>query len=677
MKKTFQIVIYILVFSFSLVPFSHADITSSQVLVLYNSDWKEDHPLTEKGQDSREIAEHYVKVNTDVTTGEKPYILGLSGKQGKRLNSEHLEENSNDNKSGVILTSLTRMIGSTYRLRDSRLVEFKLPKNEVGWQFDTLKIQIGQLKSKLTDRLTIIENGKNLFPGKILLQQTDEFNVRFNGQDFLSGSLLVNASCRDKSGENFRWKSDFKDMGDISLSSTGPDNIRDDKNYLDLIETPVKSFLEDPKNALKDGTLLKDHILFFVISYGLPRTCIAPFGIERGISASINNFGAMIDLGQRMQLMDYDVDSVLGTIPRPYRFDTKEAFTAFYLRAPQSFPLYGRKANPFLHPELYKKDKKLEALVDSLSFTTANRKAYPKRHLYFAMRIDAADSVQAKSLLDRAAYARKYAAPHMGVYPGKEVLQNESATGKLKYNKSGTALWDLGYKRIYYRYTSSNRLELFRLPGQTEFYNKEPVYLPGGIAATVISSSGWNRNTAAIYDYMNKGVTITLGAARVYEGAPHIHNKSWWDDDILYKAFTQGKTIGEALLINQTHLGWIASFIGDPLYRLPVKKIRMTPPDLKIEEIQMISLPSRPKEIALAIRLKTDLFHPQMAQMKIKNKASMEYICSTFERRPYVILKKEDVKSKEPWQLSLIDPFGRETQTSFTFEQLNKDRIKP
>jgi hypothetical protein len=66
-----------------------------------------------------------------------------------------------------------------------------------------------------------------------------------------------------------------------------------------LIETPVKSFLEDPKNALKDGTLLKDHILFFVISYGLPRTCIAPFGIERGISASINNFGAMIDLGQR------------------------------------------------------------------------------------------------------------------------------------------------------------------------------------------------------------------------------------------------------------------------------------------------------------------------------------------------------------------------------------------
>ena len=72
MKKPAQILLCLLVFSFSLTLGAYADITPSQVLVLYNADWKDDHPLTEKGQDSKEIAEHYVKVNTDAATGEKP-----------------------------------------------------------------------------------------------------------------------------------------------------------------------------------------------------------------------------------------------------------------------------------------------------------------------------------------------------------------------------------------------------------------------------------------------------------------------------------------------------------------------------------------------------------------------------------------------------------------------------
>ena len=504
MNRLIYIITGLLICIFCLPFVGLANISPSQVLVLYNADWQEDHPLTEKGQDSREIAEHYVKMNTNAETGEKPYILGLSSKQGL-LDMEHLKENSSDNRSGVILTSLSSMIGSTYRLRDSRLVEFNLPEHESGWQFDTLKIQIGPLKSKLSKRITLIESGKNLFEDRVALQTSGEFTARLNGKGFLNGSLIVNASCMDKTGKLHRWEADYKDIAAVAFSKTGPDHVRDDKNYLDLVEIPIKTFLANPDNSLPDGTLLKDHILFFVIAYGLPRTCISPYGIERGITNSINNFGSIIDLGQRLQLIYYDLDAAMGTTPRPYLFDFKEVFTTFYLRSPQCLPLFGPKANPFLHPKVYKKDNSANTFVPSVRFSSSNRKKYPKKHLYFAMRIDAADPVQAKSLINRAAYAKKHAPPRMGVMPGTDIIQSDSTTGKLKNNATGNALWDKGYKRIYYGNTSSHRLELFRLPGKTKFYNKESVYLPGGIAATVGSANGWNISSSDVYNYLNKG----------------------------------------------------------------------------------------------------------------------------------------------------------------------------
>lgn len=63
-----------------------------------------------------------------------------------------------------------------------------------------------------------------------------------------------------------------------------------------------------------------------------------------------------------------------------------------------------------------------------------------------------------------------------------------------------------------------------------------------------------------------------------------------------------------------------------------------------------------------------------MAQMKIMNSDSMEYICDTFEKQPYIILKNDMQDNTEPWQLKLIDPFGREIQTNFSFIELKKNR---
>ena len=484
---------------------SHAGISPSQVLVLYNQDGTGDHPLTAKGQDSKEIADYYIKMHTDPVTGEKPYILGLSGKGKPFLNQSHLKETSRDNRSGVILTHLSKMIGSTHTLRDGRLVEFKLPENEAQWNLNTLKFQLGKKNSKITDRLTLIDKGKNLFPDRIILQPSEQFTVRLNGTGFLRGSFTASVSCTDKQGKTSQWQTDFNDIKDVRMSHTGPDNTRDDKNYLEYVETPIKNFLENPANALEDGRLLKDHILYFVISYGLPRTCIATYGIERGITSSPNNFGTMIDFGQRLQLMYYDFDQVVGTTPRPYKFDTKDPFSAYMFRAPQAYPLYGPNANPFVHPDIYNSKRKKKDLSKALDFTVQNRLKNPARHLYFSMRLDGEDPVQAKALIDRSIYSKKYASPQMGAAPGQTIDQDKSNTGSLKHNSAGQMFWDSGYKRIFYNYSAKNRLELFRLPPASPFYNNRPVYLPGGIAATVISSSGWNRTNSDLYKYLQAG----------------------------------------------------------------------------------------------------------------------------------------------------------------------------
>ena len=43
-----------------------------QVLVLYNADWPVDVDGSQTGQDSEEVAEYYVKMHTDPTSGKKP-----------------------------------------------------------------------------------------------------------------------------------------------------------------------------------------------------------------------------------------------------------------------------------------------------------------------------------------------------------------------------------------------------------------------------------------------------------------------------------------------------------------------------------------------------------------------------------------------------------------------------
>ena len=77
---------------------------TDQVLVLYNSDWTQDLDGSEPGQDPEKVARYYVQQRTDPVSGRKPYILGLSLKQGKQrpLNQKVMQTKEGDNYYGLI-----------------------------------------------------------------------------------------------------------------------------------------------------------------------------------------------------------------------------------------------------------------------------------------------------------------------------------------------------------------------------------------------------------------------------------------------------------------------------------------------------------------------------------------------------------------------------------------------
>ena len=654
-----------------------AQIFPSQVLVLYNADWTDDHFLTDPGQDSKEIAEHYVSMHTDPKTGERPYVLGLSCDHGiklldeaKHLNQHHLQEKSSDNKSGVVLKKKSWLNDTgkiNEQLRDSRLVEFAFPGGPEKWKKNTLFMELVPDKGA---NITLVKNGLIEYRGQISGSSGKGWAVRLNGKSVVPGRFTVKASCEDMSGERHEWQADYVDVDGVEYSRTGDDGIRDDLNFYEDVELPVKKFLEDPQNARPDGTLLKDHILYIVVCYGLPRTAIAPYGVARGITEQPGNFGSIIDFGQRLQLLYYDVEQVQGRQPKPHRFAGKNALTAYLLRAPQAWPLYGDKANPFVHPLLYEKNKgDLDTLPDALAFNAGNRNKFPQRHLFFVSRIDAPDPLQARALIDRAVYASKYSGPQMGILPDVDYPKSKERIGKLNRSAAGEWLWDKGYRHLYDGGQAKDRLDFLYLQPGEGFLNDEPGFLPGGIAGTVISHNGWNNKE--MVQQIAQGVTATAGAAKVYRGAPHIHNKSWWDDEILYPALMKGKTLGEAWLMNQVHLGWITTFVGDPLYEVPLTKSfdKKAPSSFGAERDVSVRIDKDENKVVwLSVDLGNSSTIERMAQLKVVSADGVKVVSSTFNSRPTVNLGEAGNACGAGLRVEVVDPFGRSMAKELTVD---------
>lgn len=638
---------------------------ASQVLVLYNADWSDDAPLSGQGQDSKEIAEHYQRMHIDPATGDQPYLLGLKCRHGLRvidelrhLNEAHLAEESSDNAAGVTLNQrrwLTDAKQTDQVLRDSRFIEFTLPGGPDGWRFHTLQLT---LKPDDGPSIRVVQDGQILDKGKAASNHGNDWTLRLDGKKFTPGALTVEASCETIDGKRHGWQTRYVDSDQVQFSRTGRDGVRDDQHFLDDVAVPVKAFLEDPAHARPDGTLLKDHILFIVVSYGLPRTATATYGIARGVTNQLNDHGAIIDFGQRLQLLYYDEEQVMGTTPKPHHFAGKGPFRDLLLRAPQAWPLFGLGGNPFAHPRAYEKKGPLDQLFEPLGFQASNRKKLAGRQLYFVMRIDGTTPQQARGLIDRAVYASRYGGPAMGRPAAGEPDKSKERVGKLDGSATGKWLWEQSWRQLYYGGAARNRLELLRLPPGAPFFNTEAVYLPGGVGGTVISHNGWSKGE--MLKDLARGVTATVGAAKVYKGAPHIHNKSWWDDEILYPFLLRGKTLGEALLMNQVHLGWIATFVGDPLYRLPSTPSEAPPPRFDPERDVEIRLEKdEGQQVWLSVDIGSTPAAPQAAQLRAVAEDGVAAVCPTFEARPSVKLGPSKDVCGSTWQVEVIDPFGR------------------
>jgi hypothetical protein len=647
-----------------------APILPSQVLVLYNADWTGDAPLTDPGQDSQEIAAHYVRRNTDPATGDKPYLLGLRCVHGKNhLNTPDLAEDSKDNAAGVVLRRGGKVAGSAGEMRDSRGVELVLPKAQKPWRFETLRVE---LRPHEGAPLVLVEGGKSLHGARVAVQAEGEWHVRADGRSFVQGPFVARAQCEDAEGTLHRWEAEYEDVLDVSCSRTGPDGIRDDRNYLDDVESQVKAFLEDPENARPDGTLLKDHVLFLVTTWGLPRAARATYGIARGVTAARSDHGPLIALDQRLQLLYYDVEGALGFVPRTHRFNGGGPFTAYLYRAPQAWPLHGPAANPFLHSRVYEKDALTQG--DALPFTSDTRRRFPGRHLYFVTRIDAMTPLEARGLIDRAAYFSQYGPPPA---PAADAPSSDVAATPANGRSDGTAtafLRNLGVHHLGMTVMAGSLVEFLPAEPRPGLLNGTKVYFPGGIAAGVISKNGWDVSSAPLRDHLARGVTATAASARATAGqGPHIHNKSWWDDKVLYPCLAEGLTLGECLLRNQIHLEWVTAYAGDPLMRWPLSAAPDTTPPAPDweEEFRLAELPGPEGTRAVWVRvgLRTDTGGIETAQMQASLPHGPVGLCQTFEAAPYAMLGAPDEVYGKHWRFAFVDPFGNRTEAERRIER--------
>jgi len=75
----------------------------------------------------------------------------------------------------------------------------------------------------------------------------------------------------------------------------------------------------------------------------------------------------------------------------------------------------------------------------------------------------------------------------MGQVNGVEYTKTGERVGKLDWTRTGSRLWEKGFRHLYYGGAARNRLEFLRLSPDEGFLNCSPVYLPGGVGGTVIS----------------------------------------------------------------------------------------------------------------------------------------------------------------------------------------------
>ncbi|HUW32320.1 MAG TPA: hypothetical protein VM223_11975 [Planctomycetota bacterium] len=541
-----------------------------QVLVLYNADYRIDQDGSDPGQDSKELADYYVRRHTDPVSGTRPWMLGLSCIHGKdHLNQFRLPEDSKDNYFGVEYLGAEEPPKDGLAI-DSRQVDVILSKDEAA-KVDPKSVVIAV--GKKPDRANAAVLFSNSQPARgIALEGAAQgdptvtaaanpdgtLGYRFSPRQIQPGVVHVWFDANDTDGKPLRnIHLVCHDFNDFIESTAGRDRIRDDRNYIDDVERQVQDFLEN--NTAADGTPLREHVLYIVVCHGLPKAVESMFGIARGCSGNLGDMGDGSSLEMRLAMLYYDVTQVdytftpgpAGMLQMPFTRGLKPRFTKFarplsrdgngvqriLITNSLNVGLVGQ-FNPYQHPAVFRasENSQVPGILDQKKYadpadrllpplyaegarmqphlTADLRKGWPgASFLYWAMRIDGPTPEIAKAQVDGAIYGTRYFTPKMGTcynrLAGPPPIQPSVRLGI-------DELKDLGF-------TLQEKLndppEVVGRPLiMSAYFADGPRYLdegdvagqdgvlPGGIVYAIKSANGWKRSDDQFGTYFEKMV---------------------------------------------------------------------------------------------------------------------------------------------------------------------------
>jgi hypothetical protein len=546
---------------------------------------------------------------------------------------------------------------------------------------------------------------------------------RFDAHEIFKGTVLVTFKAKNKSGKLIRnLKLKYYDRDDFRFSLRGQDEIVDEKHFQKDVAIPVKQFLEDPDNALPDGTLLKDHILYIVICHGLPFSCEGVLGIERGVTSSPSDHGDLGSLEQRLQTLFYDWGrKIVPPVISMYMYggpDSKNGVRNYRITTAMRYPMVGRRWNPYMHSDTYSflGKKKDARFINIPPFQEVRKKISPFLFAYGVSRIDGQGPREAKRIIDYSLYASKFFRPEMDSSVRERLKKEnkdkiEDLPDRLKKaeqeNRWGSDEQECIGFRVLSRYGGQGipfgGRPLEDIDGSASdsenTRTKSLGYYPGGMNRTILSSNGWNAGRSApIWRQVDQGVTISACGGPAYGGGPHITNATFWDNRILLRYLFRGRDLGECFLLSTCYVNWSTSLLGDPLLHPDLSKTVLdeTPPRVAGRESIKIRLAESSKLKAqsekgdfytikpamgkytgtMTIPVISTKINPEVAKLSVFYSKEGENIEQTshwpiYSTQPYVILRNLEPETIYIYRPVLTDPYGNSTELTKIFGRLS------
>ncbi len=670
---------------------------ANQVLVIYNADWKTRSQGTAANQDSREIAEYYAAMHTDPETGKKPYLLGIECRhQGKKhLNDWVIREQSTDNRNGIVFRGKGPPPANGEPVRDSRKVEIHIDTPDADWStlLITCRSEVsGEEKIVPTITKALQISGIPVSPGKDLayppIADGKGRSIRLDASKLFAGTVTVSLTLKNRAGTVIKdLKLRYQDIQDFAFSPTGPDGIPDDRILEEDLLSPVRRFLESPANALPDGTLLKDHILYIVVVHGIPYSANGVFGLDHGVTASWGEHGSLTSVEQRLQTLYYPWHTMKPPLISLYSSRGKDAdkgVVNHLITTAMRNPLGGPRWNPYMHPDTYSaliKGAPPRTFVALPPLGQQRRENNRSFFAYAVCRLDGTTPEEAKRLVDYAVYASKYLRPEMDravrERSGKHTTSNLPALLESAARRNLWGAQELAALGFSHRDSEQGQGVPFlaRPAGVTTGADKEEMrdwrrfgFYPGGIERSVKSSNGLNKKNSEVWQLIAQGVTATAAGAPAGSGGPHITNTTFWDNRIMLKYLLRGRDLGECFLRSTYHVNWSTSLIGDPLYHpdLNYTVIDQTPPRASSGLDVQWNISAGEANATVSTELDFDPVDPDVAVMTVTVTAADTKPSSAhsplYSRRPSLTIT--GLKPGETYRFTaeLIDPYGNRAE---------------